>query len=256
MYKQVLALLTVAGMTAFASTASRADVILPYATGFETDAVNTVPAGWNPPVQPSTSGAIEVVDGSSTGGSGANQHVFQFKGVGPSYWDYADFAEITDQKVVVEFKVKLGIGTNGTDVKFLGRGSGGQNSYIRLRAGTQMAFSYYDTSFHDLLTGVVQGDWYSVKQTLDLTNKTFDITIDNLDNASPAQHVEMTGLAYSSLSGGPVNNINSWGVSRVSGGDVDFQVDDVAIHVVVPEPASLGLLSIGALLMAGQRHTR
>ena len=67
------------------TTPTMADIIVPYDTSFETDSVNSMPAGWGSSLQPDT-GAIQVVTGSSTGGQGANQHVLEFNGTDTGSW--------------------------------------------------------------------------------------------------------------------------------------------------------------------------
>lgn len=252
--KHLSAMVGVAAL-ALASSVLSAAVILPYDSGgFESETLGNAalnkPAGWEAPTQPNVSGAIAIVAGSSTNGSGVNSKVLEFNGSASAFWaDSAKFAEVIDQTLTIEFKVKLATGTNLTDFKFQGEGTGGQiTSYVRLQAGA-LKFSYYDGSFHDVLTGVVKGNWYSVKQTLDLANKKFDITIDNLDSALPAQHVSLTGLNFSTLS---ANKMNRWYISRVSGDSANFQVDDVKI-AIIPEPATLGLLALGGLIMATRK---
>ena len=255
------------GVLATVSSVAFADVTLPYFTGFESDtpgpaALNN-PAGWDAPGQPSTdpnyvSGEIGIVSGSSTGGSGANLQVLQYQAsfsAPASYWGNTfRFTPVADELLQIEFKVKLGAGSNNTDFKFLGEGPGGQTSYLRMQAGGSLKFSYYDTVFHDLLTGLIQDNWYHVVQTLDLANKTFDITIDNLDSALPSQHGAWTDLGFSPLGGGGASAMGSLNISSVSGVGADLQVDDIGVGVV-PEPASLGLMVIGVtLLVSGRRR--
>lgn len=253
-------------MLIVASSAASADVVVPYITGFESGDASlgtvssTNPVGWNFPAIP-PGGSIAVVTGSSTDGWGANEQVLHFNGTNASYWgDTVRFDHVVDQMLRVEFKVKLtnsGNNTNPTDFKFLGSDTGGagysagRTTYIRLRGGSGHKFTYFDGGTEqDLMAGVIEGQWYNVIQTLDLANHTFDVTIVNLDN--PVQTITLSDLGFTTIGGPAVNNMNFFEISKV-GNSGDFQFDDLGISVV-PEPASAGLLVLGALMLCGRRR--
>lgn len=242
------------GFAVVSASVASAAVVLPYSGTFESDTLGGAPAGWQVPSYAS------VITGSSTNGLGTNAQVLSIVDgtSGDGGWEaVAEFGTHTaaDGPLTVAFKFLIPAGENTTDLAIAVRegagGLAGISSYLRIQAASN-AISFYNVgnAFEGLFTGIQRDTWYEVTQQFDLSAETFSVQIDNLSDASPAQHVAYSGIAIYNQGENPT--LDRLRITPDSGA-VNILLDDVRI-TAVPEPVSAGLLGAAGLLLMRRRR--
>jgi hypothetical protein len=105
-----------------------------------------------------------------------------------------------------------------------------------------------------LLSPITFDHWYQVVKSFDFTGSTWDISIDDLDDA--AGPTVVTGLDF--FSAGAPSNMSLVNLTSVSATRAQtFQFDDLEVFDgAVPEPSTLVFGSLAAMLMGLTRARR
>jgi hypothetical protein len=242
-------------MLVLGGTAAAAVVVpLPLSDHFETDTVNAAPKNW---VLSTGTSDIYVVDTKNDPHPSPDPDGTKALLVDTATSHAANIT-FTEQKtgtVQATLLLRINSEPSGEDYRLSLYGSGGAATYLRMRphnASSAKGFTYYSNSKHNaLLAGVDVGDWYRVTMTADLDTQTWGLSVSNVTEPSAAQSVEVKNTPFSFAA----TSINLFQIAAV-GSSLDATFDALEIKTVVPEPASLGMLGLGGMLLVRWRRPR
>lgn len=265
--------LSLVGLIFVAASQASADVLIN--EDFESYAIGSIPTNpgdGNPNnwiVSETTSGLAQVTAGSSPDGEGANARVFAIN-VPTDTDDVLLVRRFVSQaigtgnsNVQTSFKIRVDDIVLATDWRFLVSNANGADiaAYVRINPSLASgAFSIIGSTdgpgsgaTQRESSGVLiqQGDWYQLTVNMDVSTSQFSLKVENLDDSSPSQ-TGQTALAYFYQDPAELGRITMNDVTS-AGRPINAVINDIHVDTVVPEPASIGLLGLGLLIVASRR---
>lgn len=192
-------------------------------------------------------GDAVVANGSSPLGRAPNLRVFSFTRSAPATPDSSswsrDFSAVSSGFLRVSFKIKVGAQAGNFAPQITVRNAAG-NDAVHLRfapnetSGTRPGFSLLRNSttpavYDPLVANIIPDNWYEVVMIFNLAAKTFDITIENMDDSSSGQFAERLNVPFR----GTPTSLQRFLVARTATSFVyRYDIDDLMAESLTEKP--------------------
>lgn len=164
-----------------------------------------------------------------------------------NYYFFRNFASQTSGVWYETFLVRYNNDTV-SDNSFTLNGSNGISVYLRFYTGQFWVYGDTGTGvgWKTLMnaSAVAQNTWYAFTVTADIDANLYSVTVTNTTN--PTNTATLGNITpWHTLSG--LNRLN---FAKIGAGNTDLSFDNIVIaNAIIPEPATVGLMTLGGLMM-------